>query len=344
MKRVSLLVAVLTGAARTAGASCEGATAAVGEHELTRASVELATCEDSGVVSKVDKVLVASDLAEISFVSPTPNQPIAIDELPGVSLPASSTVWLRAGTYHVRSGDAQLVVTAQTRTRSVQIIPAPPKAPPPPRAGSADFTEETAGNTESGPPPDVKHPSLISKRLLGIVEAPSGEVLADPLAAHETRAPWRWSAGLRIAGGMFQQTGADARAGVELGVVVRQRTGAHVLADALMLELRADWSRRGGADAQADAVGVTFGPTATLATAGAIAFRAGLGARGEVRLESSLDAMAVNRFGLDAVAWLDVEPERSPLIFGLRVEQGVTALVGSERDRAVLAQVGVNLR
>jgi len=344
----ALIAVAIAGSARIAAASCDGAVQAAGVHELTRASVELTSCDDSAVTSKIEHTLRASELSELSIVSSSADATIEIEELPGVTLPGSATVWLRAGTYHLRSGEVEIIVTTRARTRSVQIMPEPPKPAPPPQAGHQDFTEENAGNTDAGPPPDIKHPSLISNRLLGIPDAPSGDEIADPMAVsvahHSLGSPaWRLSGGLRVAGGMFQQTGADARAGVEIGVVVRDRTDARLLAGNVIVELRGDWSQRGGSAGQADALGLTFGPAITLGTAGSIDFRVGLGARGEIRLEDSLAEMAVNRFGLDGVAWLDIEPEDSPLIFGVRFEQGVTTLVGSERDRAVLAQVGVNI-
>ncbi len=348
MQPVALIAVAIAGSARIAAASCDGAVQAAGAHELTRASVELTSCDDSAVTSKIEHTLRASELSELSIVSSTPDATIEIEELPGVTLPASPTVWLRAGTYHVRSGEVEIIVTTRARTRSVQIMPAPPKPPAPPQTGHQDFTEENAGNTDSGPPPDIKHPSLLPNKYLGIPDAPSGDEIADPLAVAVGRRslgspPWRWNGGLRVAGGMFQQTGADSRAGVEIGVVVRDRIDAKVLAGNLLLELRGDWSQRGGSAGQADALGVTFGPAVTVGTAGSIDFRVGLGARGEIRLEDSLAGMAVNRFGLDGVAWLDLEPEDSPLIFGVRFEQGITTLAGNERDRAVLAQVGVNI-
>ena len=349
MKLVALTAVAIAGSARLAAASCDGAVQAAGAHELTRASIELASCDDSAVTSKIEHTLRASELAELSIVSPTADATIEIEELPGVTLPPSPTVWLRAGTYHLRSGEVQIIVTTRARMRQVQVMPGAPKPPPLPQAGHQDFTEDNAGNTDAGPPPDVKHPSLISNKFLGIPDAPSGDAIDDPMAVAKTRhalgsPPWRYSGGLRVAGGMFQQTGADARAGVELGVVVRDRTDARLLAGNVILELRGDWSQRGGNAAQADALGVTFGPAVTLGVAKSIDFRVGLGARGELRLEDSLGGMAVDRFGLDAVAWLDLEPEESPLIFGVRFEQGITTLAGNERDRAVLAQVGVNLQ
>ncbi len=343
---VALTAIAIAGSARIATASCDGAVRAAGAHELTRASVELTSCDDSKVTSKIEEALRASELSELSIVSPTADATIEIEELPGVTLPASATVWLRAGTYHLRSGDVRIIVTTRARARSVQIMPGPPKPPAPPQAGHQDFTEDNAGDTNSGPPPDIKHPSLLPNKYLGIPDAPSGEELADPMAVavrpRGSHPPWQLSAGLRVAGGMFQQTGADARAGVEIGVVVRDRLDPKVLASNLLLELRGDWSQRGGTTAQADALGLTFGPAVTLGTAGSIDFRVGLGARGDIRLEDSIAGMAVNRFGLDGVAWLDIEPENSPLIFGLRFEQGITTLTGNDRDRAVLAQVGVN--
>ena len=145
---------------------------------------------------------------------------------------------------------------------------------------------------------------------------------------------------------MFDDTAATARAGVALALVSRYR-----LTDAVFAAGRADWSRRGGElmTGTIDVIGASAGLGATVAgdaarpgAGPAVALIAQL--RGDVRLTGLRDAAPVHRAGLGVAAGAELALPATPFTVGLRFEQGLTELVAGARDRAVLAEIGIDLR
>lgn len=102
-----------------------------------------------------------------------------------------------------------------------------------------------------------------------------------------------------------------------------------------------------------DVLGASAGLGATIAGgAAARDRRAALGPalaviaelRADLRLADARAGEPVHRAGLGVAAGVELALPRTPLTVGLRFEQGVTELVAGARDRAVLAEIGVDLR
>ena len=94
-----------------------------------------------------------------------------------------------------------------------------------------------------------------------------------------------------------------------------------------------------------DAIGASAGLGATVAgtaTGPGIALIAAL--RADLRLADRRAAAPVRRAGLGVAAGAELALPGTPFTVGLRVEQGLTELVAGARDRAVLAELGIDLR
>ena len=231
-----------------------------------------------------------------------------------------------------------------------------------PRPAVIDFTQEgdgdALGDEHTAPPPDVQHPSLIQGRYRGVPDAPAGEQLEDPLATpmRVTRPRAAWL-GVRLGAGMFDDSAAAVRPGVALGLAGRYR-----LDDAWFIAARADWSRRGGAAMTAgsatrardatgareaiDVLGASAGAGVTVARAASSGLALVLigELRGDLRLSDQRGAMPVHRAGLSVAVGAELALPPGPFTLGVRCEQGVTELVAGARDRAILAEVGIDLR
>jgi hypothetical protein len=148
---------------------------------------------------------------------------------------------------------------------------------------------------------------------------------------------------------MFDDGAAAARPGLALGLAGRYRLG-----DAIFVAARADWSRRGGevmagaasgATGAIDVLGASAGAGATVARSRAGLALALIGElRGELRLTDQRAAAPVRRAGLGVTAGAELALPSGPFTLGVRYEQGLTELVAGARDRAVLVEVGIDLR
>jgi hypothetical protein len=56
------------------------------------------------------------------------------------------------------------------------------------------------------------------------------------------------------------------------------------------------------------------------------------------------EAAPVRRLGLGIAAGAELALPAAPFTIGLRLEQGVTDLVAGARDRAILGEIGIDLR
>lgn len=235
--------------------------------------------------------------------------------------------------------------------------------PPAPRTTAIDFVQDDPGGAlgehHTGPPPDIKHPSLIKDKYRGIPDPASEDPIEDPLALRAAPATERqlWL-GARLGAGLFDDGSAVARAGVAIALAGRYRW-----TDAMFVAARADWSRRGGEvmTGTVDVLGASAGVGVTVigrpsplasppASSTAPRERSGLALaligqlRADLRLTERRDAMPVQRAGLSVAAGAELALPATPFTVGLRFEQGVTELVAGARDRAVLAEVGIDLR
>lgn len=335
--------------------------------DLPRAALYLAGCDDAelpddigaavrAAVRDVKHRLADSRLSAIDVMSRPEGLTAEIDAVPGESFTTPATIWVAPGAHVVRairgerSWDRRIVAEPH-RNGSVVIETGLDARPPAPRTQQIDFTDDSGGASGSaieqhaGPPPSIKHPSLIKDKYRGIPEAASEGPIDDPLAPRSAavvrRALWL---GARLGAGMFDDTAAAARAGVALAIAGRYR-----LTDAAFAAGRADWSRRGGEimSATVDVLGASAGLGMTVTgdarrTDLSVALIAQL--RGDLRLTGLRDAAPVHRAGLGVAAGAELALPATPFTVGLRFEQGLTELVAGARDRAVLAEIGVDLR
>jgi hypothetical protein len=183
---------------------------------------------------------------------------------------------------------------------------------------------------------------MLSNKLQGKPDGPAGPQIDDPLALHETPTTNRdlWL-GARVGGGMFDDGNTAARAGFALGFAARYRTS-----EATFLAARADWSRRGGAamTGTIDTLGASAGAGITVLDHESLALALIGQLRGDLRLTDTRDASPVNRAGLSVAAGAELALPSTPFTLGLRFEQGITEIVPGARDRAVLAEVGIDWR
>lgn len=340
--------------------------------DLPRAALYLTGCADADLpddiaaairdaVRDVRRRLDVSRLSSLDVVTEPEGLSAEIDALPGESFTTPATLWIPAGSHVIRAprtGPADAPawtqrVTTEPRKHTVVLIKTARDArPAAPKTVAIDMTDDPAtelGEQHTGPPPDIKHPPLIKDKYRRIPDPASGDPIDDPLAAATSPTTGRnlWL-GLRLAGGMFDDSATAARAGLAVALAGRYR-----LTDAAFAAARTDWSRRGGramtgATSPVDpvtALGASLGLGATVAggTAGpGLALLAEL--RAELRLADHRAAAPVPRAGLGIAAGAELALPHAPFTLGLRVEQGLTDLAAGTRDRAVLAEVGVDLR
>jgi hypothetical protein len=143
---------------------------------------------------------------------------------------------------------------------------------------------------------------------------------------------------------MFDDGSAAARAGLAVALAGRLR-----VTDDAFVALRADGSRRGG-EAMAgtlDVLGASAGVGVTVLGTGSTSGGPALALigqlRGDLRLAAMRDAAPVRRTGLSLAAGAELALPATPFTVGLRLEQGVTELVAGARDRAVLAELGLDV-
>jgi hypothetical protein len=339
--------------------------------DLPRAALYLAGCVQAELPGDIATAvratardvahrLDASRLSAIDVMTSPEGLVAEIDALPGESFTTPAKIWVAPGVHVVRairgdrSWDRQ--VTAEPHKDTSVVIETgldtrPPPAAPPSHA--IDFADGSPGDPgdalerHAGPPPNIQHPSMMKDRYRGIPDAAAEGPIADPLAPRAPPATQRamWL-GARLGAGMFDDSAAAARAGLALALAGRYRLG-----DAAFAAGRADWSRRGGEvmTGTIDVLGASAGVGVTVIGGAAhpgsdlaVAVIAQL--RGDLRLTGAREAAPVHRAGLGIAAGAELALPATPFTVGLRFEQGVTELVPGARDRAVLAEVGIDLR
>lgn len=327
------------------------------------------------ITREVKRQLDAGRYASLDVMSRPEGLTGEIDALPGESFTTPATIWVEPGAHELRVTSIgrtwiQRVTAAPHRNVVVMIETGLGASPPAARPAVLDFTTDDAagmpGEQHTAPPPERKHPSLIQGKYRGVAEPASEDPIDDPLAAYAApAAEHRGWLGARLGAGMFDDGSAAARAGLAVAVASRFR-----LTDAVFAAGRADWSRRGG-DAMTGAidvlgasagVGVTVlggspgvGATGATVVDGSAASRpasphdgvalALIGQlRGDLRLATTRDDAPVHRAGLGVAVAAELALPATPFTVGLRIEQGLTELVPGARDRAVLAELGIDLR
>jgi hypothetical protein len=359
-------------------------------NDLPRAALYLLPdCDDAALpddiagpirtaVRDTKRRLDASRYSALDVLSRPEGLTAEIDALPGESFTTPATIWIPPGDHQIRAtlGErtfTQRITTEPHKNASVMVDTALTPKPSAPRQASIDFAVDEPGGSLgehlTAPPPDLKHPSLLSDKYRGIAAPTSDPSLDDPLATHAaTTAPERplWL-GARFGIGLFDDAQTSARAGFAVAAAARVR-----ITDALFVAARADWTRRGGdaTTAPIDTLGASAGLGATLLGRPPHALRSpaappdstppdsppALGShhrlaiallaqlRADVRLADHRAEMPVRRTGLSLAAGAELALPSTPFTLGLRFEQGLTDLVPGSRDRAFLAEIGIDLR
>jgi len=324
--------------------------------DLPRAHLYLEGCADAELPDEIARDVATTlrdvtrqlrdgDLSSVEILTRPEGLAATITALPDETVTTPARVWVKAGTYDVQATTPtetfKQTVIVSTRSRAVVLLEAPPRhTPTGTKDGRVDFTEENATETQTqGPPPAVKHPSLLPDKYRRRV-ASGAPLLDDPLAVRtRPRTPRRTWLGLRVGAGMFDDAATDARIAGVLAATAR-----HTLAPRWFLAGRLDYSRRGGtSDDALDTLGASAGLGANLTT-GAVGLAAIAQLRGDLRFASTRATMDVARVGASAALGLEVTLPGSPLAAGIRFEHGLTELVDGTRDRALLLEVGVDLR
>jgi hypothetical protein len=348
-------------------------------NDLPRAALYLAGCEHADLpddialavrdlVRDVKRRLDASRFAALDVISHPEGLVAEIDALPGESFTTPMKIWIAPGAHLVRviQGDRtwDRRVTAEPHKDGVVVIETRLDAKPPaPRTAAVDFGEEPGGalgEQHTAPPPAIKHPPLTKDKYRGIPDAATEAPIDDPLAGgaapSKERAQWL---GLRLGGGMFDDSAATARVGIALAVAGRYR-----LSDTLFAAARVDWSRRGGEvmtasgamSASVDVLGGSAGIGATVlgrapprgpadqSSSSDLALALIAQLRADLRLTDLRDTVPVHRAGVSFAGGAELALPSTPFTVGLRFEQGVTELVAGARDRAILAEIGIDLR
>ena len=301
-------------------------------HDLPRAALYLESCTDDDSVrvrNSVAHKLEDTQLSHVTVISMPEGVEGETTAMPGEKFTTPATIWTKAGTYKITVGGqtVEKVVEPHSRTTVIINVPPPPK---PAKNGSVSFEEEP--EQHQGTPAAVKHGTMLPKKYLK-PSAPTGEQIDDPLPYH-TDSTLAWRLGVRATGGITDRTNASLAPSVGLAVLA-----ARPLDGPIMLATRLDYAHR-----KLDTIGLEVGfaflalerPSFVLSVTAAL--------RGEVRVESKLDMMDVNRAGIAGAAGLDLAVLSLPLAFGARVEQGFSELMPGVHDRAYLLEVGYDWR
>ncbi len=321
--------------------------------DLSRASLYLEPCSDAQLADdlaqpiararrEVRAKLATSELSGIDVLTDPEGVWAEVDALPGDRFQTPQMIWVPAGHHVVTATSATgaaFTNAIDTRPHARGPLMISLAAPPPTqvRAGREDLSDDSAGDTETGPPPAVPHGSIMPQHYIDGGTA-AGPHIDDPLEHVAPPSRGRGARfGVRFGGGVFDHSGADARLGFDAGAVM-----ALPLAPRLACAARVDWSRRGGASMATngvDALGATAGLGITLARLSALDVVAGGGARVAIATGDTMDA---SRATLAGAAWLELPLHATPLTLGARFEQGITEFAPGARDRAAVAEVGVD--
>jgi hypothetical protein len=93
-----------------------------------------------------------------------------------------------------------------------------------------------------------------------------------------------------------------------------------------------------------DGLALAGGVATPLASTDLALITAGVAARGELRFGDMFDNRPVHAAGVAADATLDLVLRTMPIVLGARVTQGITPLVASSRETAVLFELGLEIR
>jgi hypothetical protein len=291
--------------------------------DLTRAALYLDGCagdEAERATGLVMAKLRASELSALEISSAPSGIAVETDALPGETLTTPAEIWVKAGTYKVRSNGRETQVTLAAHSRGTVILTVPKQAAAP-RAGVVNIADDPTDPPVSGPPPAQKHPSLVPCKYDGC-DTHSGEVLVDPLAQRAER---------------VELDPPDLRVGVRAGVASSERISPAfaIAAQWNLLAIRADGSQRERDGASYTGLGLAIGIAHPVWSPDAGWVSLGAALRGELRAGAP---MTMSHGALGATADVELALRRLPVTLGARYEQGFAG------EHAIVVELGFDQR
>jgi hypothetical protein len=291
--------------------------------DLSRAALYLEGCSGDDAERAAGQVMAklrASQLSALEISSAPSGVTVETDALPGETLTTPAEIWVKAGTYKLRSNGRETEVTLAAHTRATAILTVPKPAAGP-RAGVVNIADDPTDPPVTGPPPAQKHPSLVPCKYEGC-DTHSGEVLVDPLAQQAER---------------VEISPPDLRIGVRAGVASSERLSpAFALAAQWNLfAIRADGSQRERDGASYTGLGLAIGIAHPVWSPDAGWVSLGAALRGEYRAGAP---MTISHGALGATADVELALRRLPVTLGARYEQGFAG------DHAIVVELGFDQR
>jgi len=313
-------------------------------NDLPRAAFFLDGCGDDEA-RRVDRALDATQLSKLSIVSDPAGLVVTTDALPGETITTPAVVWAKAGTYAIVANGKTTTVRVDAHA-SVPVLldnHAPKVAAP--RSGTVDLGDEPTDTPNTTQPPDQKHPSLLPCKFSGC-DTHAGERIDDPFETRVERlpiAPPTLALGVRVGTSAAFHDGGN-RIAPAVAIDGRMHVGGPSWLGPAAIDLRLDWAERGGDDGKFDAYGASAQYGAVVFAPSAAWLSVLVGLRGELRTADMLDAMPLERAGIGYTAALELALRALPLSVGVRYDEDLTDLVPGVRERAVIVELGGELR
>jgi len=330
--------------AKLPASKCELGAAYAHANDLPRAALFLDGC-NSDDERRVEGRLEASQLSKLTITSDPPGLAITTDALPGEAITTPAVVWAKAGTYTITGGGRiTMVQLAAHSGRPIVLENRTPKSPSP-HPQTMDFADEPTDAANTTPPPDQQHPSLLPCKYTGC-NTHDGETIDDPFAVraeHVPVEPPAYSLGVRAGTSAAFHSGGS-RIAPALALDGRVRAGRFPGLGAAAIDLRLDWAMRGGDDGKFDAFGASAQYGAVVFAPSAAWLTALVGLRGELHTDAMVGAMPIERASFGYTAALELALRTLPVTVGLRYDEDLTELVPGVRERAVILELGGELR
>ena len=302
--------------------------------DLPRAALYLDGCTGEAAersAAEVARKLRASQLSALNVVAGAASVAFETDAMPGEPLATPATIWAKAGTYTIRANGRVVAQTLPAHARATVVLSEPAHVAAP-TAGNVNFNDEPTDPPVSGPPPAVKHPSLLPCKYEGC-DTHGGEVLADPFARgadHTPAHPPRARLGVRVGLAGSERIAPSFALAGRLALPW-QDAAAHPFE----LALRADGSPRERDAMRFTDLGLSLGVARVLAAPDAAWLSLAVALRGDLRAGAPT---SLARTALGATAELELELRALPATLAARYEQGFAG------EHAVVIELGVDLR
>jgi len=291
--------------------------------DLPHAALYLDGCtgdEAERASAQVMTKLRASELSALSISSDPSGVTVETDAMPGEQLTTPAEIWVKAGTYKLRSNGREMTTTLAAHSRATVILTVPKQAAGP-RVGHVDMTDGPSDPPVSGPPPAQKHSSLVPCKYDGC-DTHSGEVLVDPLAREAER---------------VEIDPPSFRIGVRAGVASSEKISPAfaIAAQWNLLALRVDGSERERGGASYTGLGVALGVAHAVWSPDPGWVSLGIALRGELRPGAP---MTISHDALGATADVELALRRLPVTLGARYDQGFSG------EHAIVIELGFDQR